>query len=223
MFLVPLYDAPRPLGFRPVLVIGLIVVNVWIHLALLVLAGGSEEADFFGGVFQAWGFRPAAPTASTALSSMFLHSDLFHLLGNMLFLWVFGDNVEHGLGRLAFGLTYVLGGLMGTLLHFAMRLGSDVPTIGASGAISAVLGAYLVLYPGNRVVVGYLFWIILWIRYGSVALPAIVVLGFYFLYDNLVPALLGANDGVAFGAHIGGFLFGMAAAGLGRATAFVRP
>jgi membrane associated rhomboid family serine protease len=210
VLIIPLYDHPRPRNFIPILVVALIIANVWVHVALHVVLGFDGGA--WGQFYRAWGFVPALPMLTTAFTSMFLHGDVLHLAGNLLFLWVFGDNVEHGLGRGGFLLTYVLGGLAGSAMYLLLSLGSEIPTIGASGAVSAVLGAYLVLYPGNRVMVGWLFWFLVFVRYGRTPLPAIVVLGFYFLYDNLLPVVLGLETGVAFGAHIGGFLFGMAAA-----------
>jgi len=142
----------------------------------------------------------------TFLTSMFLHADLFHLGGNMLFLYVFGDNVEDTFGHVRYLLFYLLAGIAASLLHIFTALyigGSDIPTIGASGAIAGVLGAYFVLYPRSRILtLVFLFWITI------VAIPAVVFLGLWFVYQFLY-GTLGAGGGVAYWAHIGGFIAGI--------------
>ena len=159
------------------------------------------------------GFRPSAASALTLLTSMFLHSGWLHLAGNMLFLWIFGDNVEHHLGRARYALVYVLTGVCATLFFALFRWGSNVPLVGASGAISGVLGCYFMWFPHNRVrVLMVLIWFV-----DVIAVPARWVLGFYVVVDNLLPFLFGAGGGVAHGAHLGGFLGGLGiAAGLDR-------
>ncbi len=220
MFLIPipLYDTPRLQGHRPWIVWTLIAVNAWIFFALVLRSfdpsGGPEIS--FDAALSAWGFRPAAPTVSTAFASMFLHADVLHLFGNMLYLWIFGDNVEARLGRVGFLLTYLVGGCAAVALHSLLSGSPTVPLVGASGAVSGLLGAYLVFFPGNRVVIGYVGAFLLFVRWGTVALPAIVVLLFYLMYENLLPAALGLGGPVAYGAHIGGFLFGAGLAGLVR-------
>ena len=138
---------------------------------------------------------------------MFLHGSLLHLGGNMLFLWIFGNNIEDSMGRLVFVVFYVLGGLAALGLQVAMDPDSVIPTVGASGAIAAVLGAYARLYPRARVVT----LIIIIIFFTVVTLPALLVLGLWFLLQ-LLPAFSepvgSAGGGVAYFAHIGGFLFG---------------
>lgn len=146
----------------------------------------------------------------TLLTSMFLHGSLMHLLGNMLFLWIFGDNVEDDLGRARYLLFYLLTGAVASAAHIGATyaLGSDprIPCLGASGAISGVLGGYIVLHPHRKVVV-------LLIRILT-AVPAWVAIGMWFLFQLI--SSLGAlgegtqSGGVAYGAHIGGFLAGMA-------------
>ena len=148
-----------------------------------------------------------APFWLTALSSMFLHGSLLHLGGNMLFLWIFGNNIEDSMGRLTFVGFYLLGGFAALGLHILSDPDSVVPTVGASGAIAGVLGAYARLYPRARVVT--LIFII--IIFTVVTLPAMVVLGLWFVLQ-LLPAFSeppGAGAGVAYFAHIGGFLFGL--------------
>jgi len=151
-----------------------------------------------------------APFWLTILTSMFLHGSLLHLGGNMLFLWIFGNNIEDSMGRLTFVVFYLLGGLAALGLQVAMDPDSLVPTVGASGAIAAVLGAYARLYPRARVVT--LIIIIIFIT--VVTLPALLVLGLWFLLQ-LLPAFSepvgNTGGGVAYFAHIGGFLFGVLA------------
>ena len=147
-----------------------------------------------------------APFWVTIFSSMFMHGSLLHLGGNMLFLWIFGNNIEDSMGRLTFLAFYLLGGLAALGLHVAFDPDSTIPTVGASGAIAAVLGAYARLYPRARVVT--LIFIVIF--FTIVTLPALLVLGLWFLLQ-LLPAFSepsGAGGGVAYFAHIGGFVFG---------------
>ena len=161
-------------------------------------------------VFQ-YGFRPAEFSLVTLITSLFLHGGLMHLAGNMLFLYIFGDNVEYRLGRLRFLLTYLGCGIVATLFFALFVPGSQVPLIGASGAISGVLGCYFLWFPRNRVRCFLFFFPFLMT---SVYLSARWVLGFYLLIDNLLPFLFtsGTGTGVAHGAHIGGFLGGLGVA-----------
>jgi membrane associated rhomboid family serine protease len=157
------------------------------------------------------GFAPdQAPFWVTILTSMFLHGSLLHLGGNMLFLWVFGNNIEDSMNRLVFVVFYLLGGVAALGLQVAMDPNSVIPTVGASGAIAAVLGAYARLYPHARVVTVVFIIIIFTI----VTLPALLVLGVWFLLQ-LLPAFSepvgNTGGGVAYFAHIGGFLFGLLA------------
>jgi len=149
-----------------------------------------------------------APWWITVVTSMFMHGSLLHLGGNMLFLWIFGNNIEDSMSRWRFVVFYLLGGLAALALQVFTDPDSAVPTVGASGAIAAVLGAYALLYPRARVVT--LIFII--IIFTVVQLPALVVLGLWFLLQ-LLPAFsqpLGeSGGGVAYFAHIGGFLFGL--------------
>jgi membrane associated rhomboid family serine protease len=138
---------------------------------------------------------------------MFLHGGFFHLAGNALYLWIFGDNIEDRMGHGPFVAFYLLCGAAAALAQALPEVGSRVPMIGASGAISGVLGAYAVLYPRARVLVVLPIFIILY----AVRLPAIVVLGVWFLGQLLSSAMMAsAEAGVAFRAHIGGFATGVA-------------
>jgi len=168
-----------------------------------------SEYDLF--VFS-WGYRPAEPSLIALFASMFLHGGFAHLFGNMLFLWIYGDNVEHRLGSARYVFWYVLTGACATLFHAVFDSDSRIPLVGASGAISGVLGFYFLWFPRNQVRV----WVLLFPFFMNVVhLPARLVLGFYLILDNILPFLLTrgtAGAGVAYGAHIGGFLAGLAVA-----------
>ena len=170
---------------------------------------GLRQYDLF--VFE-WGFRPADPHVLNLLTAMFLHAGLLHLAGNMLFLWIYGDNVEYRLGRLRYLMAYLGTGIAATLFHLLFSGRSPLPLLGASGAISGVLGFYFIWFPRNQV----RLWIMLFPFFMHVIrAPARWVLGFYVIADNLLPFLASAGSlggGVAYGAHIGGFLGGMVTA-----------
>ena len=149
-----------------------------------------------------------AATWITLFTSMFMHGGLLHLAGNMLFLWIFGNNIEDAMGRLKFAAFYLLGGLVAAFGQTLIDTSSTIPSIGASGAVAAVLGGYALLYPRARVVT--LVIIIIFIT--IIELPALLVLGLWFLfqlYDASQP-IGGEGGGIAYFAHIGGFLFGLA-------------
>lgn len=153
-----------------------------------------------------YGFRATAASLETLVLSMFLHAGWMHLLGNMLFLWIYGDNVEHRMGSMKYLLSYLVTGAAATILHTMFVEEQGLPLIGASGAISGVLGFYYVWFPGNQVKL--LFW--LWLFATVILVPARLVLAFYLIVENLLPFLTApaAGSGVAYGAHIGGFLAG---------------
>ncbi len=170
-----------------------------------VLQYGLIPAEFSGS-------RDLPPTIGvpiwlTLITSMFLHGGLLHVLGNMLYLWVFGDNVEHAMGPVRFLLFYLLCGSVAGLAQLALSPNSAVPLIGASGAIAGVLGAYLMLFPRSRILT--VLPIFFFIR--LVSIPAVIVLGIWFVLQVLNSAIsLGAGSGVAWFAHIGGFAAGAA-------------
>jgi membrane associated rhomboid family serine protease len=152
------------------------------------------------------------PAILTIFTSMFMHGSILHLAGNMLFLWIFGNNVEDAMGHARFVVFYLVGGLAAVALQVIASPNAAVPTIGASGAVAAVLGGYILLYPRARVIT--LIFIIFF--FTILELPAMLILGFWFLeqiafgfYEVANPA--GGGGGVAYFAHIGGFLFGLAA------------
>jgi membrane associated rhomboid family serine protease len=152
------------------------------------------------------GNAPSQPsTWLTILFAMFMHGGLLHLGGNMLFLWIFGNNVEDSMGKFRFIAFYLLGGLAATAAHVATGPSSTSPTLGASGAIAAVLGGYALLYPRARVVT--LIFIIIFVT--VIELPALLVLGVWFLLQLLSASSEPLNSGVAYFAHIGGFIFGL--------------
>jgi len=155
------------------------------------------------------GYKPGAPELADLFSSMFLHGGFLHLAGNMLFLWIYGDNVEHRLGRLGYLVTYLGSGAAATLAFSLFSGPSLVPLVGASGAISGVLGLYFLFFPRNRVKV---FVFLFPLLFNVFLVPARWVLGFYVLVDNLLPFVAGAESGVAYGAHLGGFVAGLAVA-----------
>ena len=158
------------------------------------------------------GFRPAAAEAVDLLTSMFLHGGFMHLFGNMLFLWIYGDNVEYRLGRVRYLLAYLATGAAATLFYTLLSPGARLPLVGASGAISGVLGFYFLWFPLNVVrVLVFLFPILMRVF----EIPARIVLGVYLVWDNIIPLVFTAGQGgggVAHGAHIGGFLAGLGAA-----------
>jgi membrane associated rhomboid family serine protease len=200
-------------GATPLVNWALVALNV---LAFLVeMAQPSAALQSF---IQAWGVVPReyaaardlAPTIplpfwTTLLTSMFLHGGWMHLGGNMLYLWIFGDNLERRMGSARFLGFYLLCGLAAGIGHILFSLNSDVPTIGASGAISGVLGGYLLLFPRNRVRV--------LARGVVVAMPAIAVLGFWIviqIVSQLSAGYAPSGGGVAYMAHIAGFVAGLA-------------
>ncbi len=170
-----------------------------------------------------YGYRPANPSLLSLVTAMFLHGGWLHLAGNMLFLYIFGDNVEHRMGGGRFLLGYLGAGIAATLFFALFVPSSNVPLIGASGAISGVLGFYFIWFPRNQVKV---FVFLFPLLVTQILVPARLVLGFYLLVDNLLPFLLSGSEGggVAHGAHIGGFLAGMGlAAASDRLPALLQP
>jgi membrane associated rhomboid family serine protease len=155
------------------------------------------------------GYRPAKGSITDLLFAMFLHGGFMHLFGNMLFLWIYGDNVERRLGMVPFVFWYLLTGVAATLFHAVVFSTSETPLVGASGVISGVLGFYFIWFPRNVVrVLAFLPPFLMQVF----QIPARLVLGVYLFLDNVVPFLFAGEGGVAYGAHIGGFLAGGAVA-----------
>ncbi|PYR22814.1 MAG: rhomboid family intramembrane serine protease [Acidobacteria bacterium] len=158
---------------------------------------------------QVYGVVPGDFHAPTLISSMFLHGGWSHVIGNMWYLWIFGDNIEDRLGHARFIVFYLLCGITAALGQIVVDPSSTLPTIGASGAIAGVMGAYFVLYPHSRVLT-----LIPWIFLQVVELPAIVLLGFWFLMQLFSAGAIAVTasthgGGVAFAAHVAGFVMGM--------------
>jgi len=190
----PLSDTAPRKGF-PILTIALIILNV------VIFAWSLSDFDF---VVENYGFIPATPSIITLFTSMFLHGGFDHIFGNMWYLWIFGDNVEGRFGKIKFLILYLLSGLAADFFHYITNLTSNIPTIGASGAISGILGSYLLLFPKEKVLTrwGYTF----------MHIPAYVVIGFWFIIQFIfatVSLVGGVGSGIAFWAHIGGFVFGL--------------
>lgn len=169
---------------------------------LLTAAYGAIPAELLTGRDLAP--RIPYPVQVTLLTSMFMHGSLAHIFGNMLYLWIFGDNIEDALGHGRFLLFYLICGLVASFSHIAFNLGSTIPTVGASGAISGVLGAYLLLYPQGRVRV--FVWLLIIIR--VIHMPAWIMLTLWFVLQA-IQALGGEQGEVAVWAHIGGFVAGL--------------
>jgi rhomboid family protein len=215
MLALPLYD-DNPRTRPPVITAGLIAACSVVFLWQLGLDdSASEDASFTYGMVPAvlFGYAElpaslhAVPPWATLITSMFLHGGLVHLLGNMLYLWIFGRGVEMALGPARFLVLYVLCGVAAALTQALTDPTAGVPMIGASGAIAGILGAYLMLHPRANVVV--LVWILIFVR--LISLPAVLLLGIWFALQLLSALSMDPGEpGVAFWAHVGGFVAGMA-------------
>ena len=233
--MIPLRDEnPHPPGFKPKLTIGLIIVNAIVFFYEVAVTG--QFFDFTNqnaaALFYEWGAVPACITGNdfishgqfqipcpdtpyiSLLSSMFMHGGLMHFGGNMLYLWIFGDNIELKFGRAKFLGIYLMWGVVAGLAHIMIDPTSSIPAVGASGAISGVLGAYLVIFPRARILT-LMFYIMIRIQ-------ARWFLPFWLVFQNLIPFFVGgfgvAGGGVAFMAHIGGFAIGIATGYLYKKT-----
>jgi membrane associated rhomboid family serine protease len=200
--MIPLRDV-IPSRTTPFVTVGLIAVNVLAFLFEMSLPDDVRQA-----FVNHYGMVPVRFTWTSVLTSMFLHASWSHIIGNMWFLWIFGDNVEDRFGHFRYLVFYLLCGLVGGVVPAAISPYSFVPTVGASGAIAGVMGAYLVLYPRSRVltmVFPFIFWII--------EVPAVFFLGYWFVIQlfsgvGTVALSTGTAGGIAFWAHIAGFLTG---------------
>ena len=216
--MIPLRDA-NPTRRTPIVTLGLIVACFVVFAWELGLQATSEAS--LNAFVTEWGVVPAglleacgagqivSQETATLVTSQFLHGGWLHLIGNMLYLWIFGNNIEDRLGRIVFLLFYLAGGVIAALAQVAVDPDSTVPLIGASGAIAATLGAYLVLFPGARITT----LVFLGFFYQLINVPAVVVLGFWFflqLLDGIGSLGMETGAGIAFFAHIGGFVAGAA-------------
>ena len=206
MFLLYPVGHDKEVWRTPYVTLGLIAVNAIIWLLTLPLVLSSPET-----FLSRFGLIPADFNWLSIFTSMFLHAGLFHLVGNLWFLYLVGCNMEDVWGRLPFLGFFLLGGVAGALAHMAMNLESTIPCIGASGAISGVMGAFMVRNYRTKIKIGWLFIFIPFVRAGTFKAQAYIVFGWWFL-DQLLLASLGGESGVAVWAHIGGFTFGLVVA-----------
>jgi membrane associated rhomboid family serine protease len=203
--MIPLRDV-IPSRTTPVVTVAIIALNAVAWLYELSLPERSLDA-----LLKIYGVVPAAFQPMTLVTSMFLHGSWSHVIGNMWYLWIFGDNVEDRMGHGRFVVFYLLCGIGAALAHIAAQSTSLLPTIGASGAIAGVMGAYFVLYPHSRV----LTLIPLIIIWEVVEIPAIFLLGFWFVMQLFsagaiaVSANTAGSGGIAFVAHVAGFVLGL--------------
>ena len=203
--LIPLGDASRrPRGFAAVTTL-IIVINAYVFLQ--ELAGGNRFV-------YAWSAIPMRITHGhhtiTLLTSMFMHASWMHIIGNMVFLWAFGPAIEDAMGHVAFLFFYLAGGLIAMLAQVAADPSSTIPCLGASGAIAAVMGAFIITFPRDRIRALIFFLIFFRVTY----IPAVFLIGFWFLMQVLNFGVVAdvRTGGVAYIAHIAGFLFGVVTA-----------
>jgi membrane associated rhomboid family serine protease len=200
-FVIPIRDV-LPSRTTPYVTVTLIVLNVLVFLRM------PSETLAYEQFIRAWGVTPSSFTVNAALTAMFVHAGIGHLFSNMLFLWIFGDNVEDRMGHGRYLAFYLICGLAAALLQLVVEAGSTAPMVGASGAIAGVLGAYLVMFPRSRVLT------LVFIAF--VEVPAVLLLGLWFATQLLsglgTLAVVRPQDmgGVAFWAHAGGFAAGAA-------------
>lgn len=215
MFFIPLYD-DNPTLRTPIVTMALIALCALVFAWQLSLGSRAEQMAVFSfGLIPAVLFGYAelprelqvAPAWASVVTSMFLHGGFLHIIGNMLYLWIFGNNVEDSMGRVRFVVFYLLCGTAAAMAQSLANPASEIPMIGASGAIGGVLGAYLVLHPRANVRV--LMWIIIFVTVINV--PALIVLGVWFAGQIWSGVSTPTSDegGVAFWAHVGGFIAGV--------------
>jgi len=210
--MIPIRDTNRSERY-PVINISIIAITVLAFIIELLQGRRLQEFIYLYGLVPARYAESQVAAHFTAsqqmlpfFTSLFLHGGFVHLLGNMWFLYIFGDNVEGWLGHLRYLIFYVLCGLAAGAAHLALNWHSNVPTIGASGAIAGVMGAYLILYPRAKI----LTLLPIFFFFTFIEVPAFIFLGIWFLFQFLIAAAnSGQAGGIAWGAHIGGFLFGI--------------
>lgn len=216
--MIPLKDI-NPTKSFPAVNILLILANVAVFVYQLTLPPRVYRAFVFShGTIPAHipsllaGHVPASVALQPLFTSMFIHGSLMHLLGNMLFLYIFGDNVEDAFGHVGYLLFYISCGIGSGLLHVLINLHSTIPAVGASGAISGVMGAYMVMFPRNRILTFFFVFLL--------PIPAVVILVYWFALQFLEAAAgagtAAAGGGVAVWAHIGGFIMGAVIAALAK-------
>ncbi|MCW5921139.1 MAG: rhomboid family intramembrane serine protease [Saprospiraceae bacterium] len=218
--LFPIGDDNIKGGYAPIFSYGFILLNVLVFLFQTSMPSGTQAA-----FVETWGVVPFQITQGielqTLLTSIFLHGSWLHLLGNMLYLWIFADNIEAVVGNIRFLIFYLAGGLLAALAQVAFDPQSGIPMVGASGAIAAVMGAYVVMFPGSRVKMLFLlFFIVFYV-------PSWVFLGLWFVQQALsgigsIGLELEGGGGIAWWAHIGGFVFGLLAGAFFRDQSYAR-
>lgn len=199
----PVGDDQVHQGHTPYFSYGFIALNILIYIFQATLDPAAGQA-----FVMEYGCIPAEIEAGqdyhTLLTSTFLHGSWMHLIGNMLYMWIFADNIEASIGNKAFPVFYILGGLAAGLCHIYFNSGSGIPAVGASGALSAVMGAYIVMFPKSNIRGYFVFF--------RVNVPAFIFLGFWFFQQSSsgYASLGDTSGGIAWWAHIGGFVFGVA-------------
>jgi membrane associated rhomboid family serine protease len=212
--MIPLKD-DNPAHCFPLVNLGLILINLVVFIYPIFYQKPAPEdmvltLGFIPFELSHWTDLPPAnlvPLPLTMISSMFVHAGLLHIFGNMIFLWVFGDNIEDRLGHLRYLAFYLACGVTAALVHGVLFADSRVPTVGASGAVSGVLAAYLILFPRARVTTLFIF--VIFIR--TIRLPAFMLLGLWIALQvvNAVNSFASQAGGIAWFAHIGGFVAGI--------------
>lgn len=210
--MIPLRDSVKSRSF-PIVNLTLIILNVLVYLWELSFepyqlnqiyyAFGVIPAEFLNAIFTGANFTPVLFSFITA---MFIHGGWIHIIGNMLFLWVFGDNVEDRLGHWKYLIFYLIAGVVGSLVHIMTNPTSTVPVVGASGAVAGVLGAYIIAFPRSRI----LALVPIFIIFTLLEIPAVIFIALWFGIQlfNGVASLGGLANPVAYWAHIGGFIMG---------------
>jgi membrane associated rhomboid family serine protease len=202
--MLPLGDDNSTRRTFPIVTYALIAVNVLVFL--VELSGGDAFINRWSFVPSRFAANPGADFL-TIFSSMFMHAGWLHLGGNMLYLFIFGDNVEDRLGHLRYLIFYLLCGIAASFAQYMVSVGSDVPNLGASGAIAGVLGAYIIMFPGSRVRV--------LMGYAVIQMSALIVIGFWILLQfvssitSFTASSQTGSGGVAYMAHVGGFIAGI--------------
>lgn len=212
MLIIPIGDI-NPRQRIPLINYAILIINIVVFILLAFKPNYRE-------LVAQYGLIPQEHIWYTFITSTFLHADIFHLLGNMLFLWIVGDNVEDKFGHLMFLFVYLISGIVAGVAHTIMFPISNIPCIGASGAVAGILGIYVVFFPFSRIKFWYFFWFWFFIRMGIFTLASIWAIGFWFLEQLLLAEIVKAQ-GIAYWAHIGGFLLGVTIAIIAKIIFFI--
>ena len=199
------YKDDNPRVLVPYVTYGILGLNILVFIGQILIS--ISDPDLGTAIVYTFGFVPAKFSIITIITSMFIHGGLAHIVGNMWFLWLFGDNVESVLGHLKYFLFYMVCGIGAAFGQFLISTSSEVPMVGASGAIAGVLGAYMIQFPKARVHV-----LVILIFITTIAVPAQIVLGLWFLMQltgGLGTLGMDTTGGVAWFAHVGGFISGV--------------